>query len=324
MRVRGVDVGEWVRVLAPAKLNLCLSVAGPEPVGGPKAGWHRISSWFVGIDLCDEVRVRRLDNGNVSRHHVRWDARVARESPIDWEVEKDLAVRAHRLLESHVGRELPVELEVVKRIPVGGGLGGGSSDAAAALRGISEVHGLNLEGERLGEIASRLGSDVAFFLGHETEGSSRPAGGHGRWAAMVEGFGDRIHRVSAVSGRVTLIVPRFGCGTPEVYRAYDSILREGGRLHQDVDPDRVRAAHGASLAEERVRPDLLFNDLLLGAERVRPELCRVREAAHAACGLPVHLTGSGSCLFVVGAVGDALRGARGLEDCGVEEVSLME
>lgn len=267
--------------------------------------------------------MRRLRDGRPSRYHVRWDARAPRESPIDWDLEKDLAVRAYRLLESHVGRELPVELEVVKRIPVGGGLGGGSSDAAAALRGVNSVHGLGLSSERLQDIAARLGSDVAFFLGHEPESSKQPPTSKGRWAAIVEGFGDRIHRVSPVAGRVTLIVPSFGCGTPEVYRAYDTILREQGRLNHDVESDRVRAAHAASLSQGRARSELLFNDLLAAAERVRPELGRLRASVREACGLDAHLTGSGSCLFVVGDAADALRGSKGLEGCAIVEASFL-
>lgn len=303
-----IEVGGSCRVRAPAKLNLCLSVAGPEPAGGPKAGWHRISSWFAAIDLCDEVVVTRLREGEASRFRVRWSDDAPRPSAIDWAIERDLAVRAHRLLEERVGRSLAVELEVAKRIPVGGGLGGGSSDAAAALVAVDRVFGLGREALR--EVGARLGSDVGFFV-------------QGAPAAMVDGFGDQVDAVAGVGGRVTLVVPTFGCATPEVYRAYDTILKEQGRLGHDVEAGRVRAAHAASVGAGEVKAAMLFNDLSAAAERVRPDLVTVREAARAACGRPVHLTGSGSCLFVMGEGATALRGVRGLDGCAVMECALV-
>lgn len=303
------EVGGSCRVRAPAKLNLCLSVAGPEPAGGPKAGWHRISSWFAAIDVCDEVVVTRLREGEASRYRVRWGEDAPRPSAIDWTIEKDLAVRAHRLLEERVGRSLAVELEVVKRIPVGGGLGGGSSDAAAALVAIDRVFGLGLGRGALREVGARLGSDVGFFVA-------------GAPAAMVGGFGDQIEAVAGVGGRVTLVVPTFGCATPEVYRAYDTILSEEGRPGHEVEGGRVRAAHAASVGARGVQAPLLFNDLLSAAERVRPEVRVVREAAELACARAVHLTGSGSCLFIIGGVAEVLRGVKGLEGCAVLEAEM--
>lgn len=295
---------------APAKVNLCLSVAGPEPAGGPKAGWHRISSWFAAIDVRDEVVVTRLREGEASRFRVRWAEDAPRVSAIDWAIEKDLAVRAHHLLEERLGRALAVEMEVVKRIPVGGGLGGGSSDAAAALIAIDRAFGLDLGPEVLCEVGARLGSDVGFFV-------------RGAPAALVGGFGEEVDAVERVGGRLTLVVPTFGCATPEVYRAYDTILREEGRLGHDVEARRVRAAHAASVGACDVRSEMLFNDLSEAAARVRPELVTLREAVRAACGRAVHLTGSGSCLFVMGEGAGALRGVRGLEGCAVVECSLV-
>ena len=115
-----------IAVQAPAKLNLALSVGPPD-----QRGMHPICTWMVTISLCDDLLVTRLDEGRLSRYAILWHPDALRPLEIDWPVPRDLAVRAHLALEQHVGRPLPVQLKLDKRIPVGGGLGGGSSDAAA-------------------------------------------------------------------------------------------------------------------------------------------------------------------------------------------------
>ena len=256
-----------------AKLNLSLAV-GPGIGEGPKKGFHPIASLFAAIDLTDEVEVvagaRGLD--------VAWAGDAPRPKPINWAAEKDLAMRALAAIETRVGRSLGVGLRVRKRIPVGGGVGGGSSDAAAALIAVNEACGLGLSRAELRGIGATLGSDVAFFVDDVD-----PAR-----AAIVTGLGESIERVElAFAERLSpvLIMPGFGCPTGEVYRAFDRVPTRG------VDEARVR----------RADPDDLFNDLQSAAELVRPELREIRERASAACGAMVHLTGSGSCLFVLAA-----------------------
>lgn len=207
-----------------------------------------------------------------------------------------------------MGRALPIDLEVVKRVPVGGGLGGGSSDAAATMIGVDQLFGLGMAPNEMRDISMRLGSDVAFFL----EGGG----------AIVEGFGDEIERVGMVKGAVTLVVPPFGCPTPEVYRAYDAVLREAVRSGHRVESARVRRAQVESASAGRVCSELLFNDLLAGAERIRPELRSIRDIVREECGCEAHLTGSGSCLFVVGSMADALRRVPGLQPCAIVESRL--
>lgn len=254
-----------------AKLNLSLAV-GAAIEEGPKKGFHPIASLFAAIDLADEVEVvpgaRGLD--------VAWASDAPRPTPIDWAAEKDLAMRALAAIEARIGRSLGVGLRVRKRIPVGGGVGGGSSDAAAALIAINEACGLGLSRAELRGMGATLGSDVAFFVDDVD-----PAR-----AAIVTGLGESIERVELVSVErlsPVLIIPRFGCPTGEVYRAFDRAPTRG------VDEARVR----------RGDPEDLFNDLQRAAELVRPELREIRERASSACGLTVHLTGSGSCLFVL-------------------------
>ncbi len=255
-----------------AKLNLSLAVGPPEPPGSPKPGFHRIVSHMHAVDLADEVRLEH-QNGGTSSHAVRWAEGAVFSTAIDWPVETDLAVRAHRLLEERVGRSLPVTLELVKRIPVGGGLGGGSTDAAATLLGLIELFELSVADDVVLGIAMELGSDVAFFC-------DRMAGVGPPRPAVVTGFGEGVRRVPSERGDVVLIVPPFGCETKAVYRAFD-------RRAQFVGLSDYVAA-----APER-------NDLAVAAIEAQPRLRDVWDAAAGAVPeAAVRMSGSGSTLFV--------------------------
>lgn len=283
---------------AYAKLNLSLCVGPPEPVGTLRAGYHHIVSWMHAIDLADEVWLNRSATGS-STFTVRWGADAPRPTDIDWPIEKDLAVKAHAALERAVGRVLPVELEVVKRIPVGGGLGGGSSDAGAALLGLIELFELSIIDEQLCEIAMTLGSDVAFFC-DQRPGPPR--------AAVVSGFGEGIERVGPLCRDVVLIVPPFGCETRAVYRAFDRLLAEE-RPAADLNADhRAHAASGSFDAEAMIAlGSALRNDLQPAAECVAPQLAEILQKVGGGTALgqgDFVMSGSGSTLFAIAAPGE--------------------
>ncbi len=306
-------MNEPVLIRSFAKLNLALAVAPPEPAGTPRAGWHRICSWFVPIALHDELELTPLARGKASRFAIQSADDAPRQSPIDWPIEKDLAVRAHGALEKFLGCELPVEMTLRKRIPVGGGLGGGSSNAAAMLRGLRSLFDLDITIDQLRTLSAPLGSDVAFFLDEDREPPEDDADApddfdvtHAPRSAIVSGFGETIVRVDTPQEDVLLLVPGFGCPTPAVYRAFDALPA------RDFDEARVhelaRRASAASFAagadgdddaEGPAIPVLdLFNDLAAAACAVEPRLKRVMELALAPTEIPVYVTGSGSTLFV--------------------------
>ena len=136
---------------APAKLNLFLHVTGRRT-----DGYHELETVFQLIDLADELRIGVRSDGAIVRHGA------AAGVPAD----RDLTVRAALLLRERAGRPtLGADLEVVKRIPVGAGLGGGSSDAATTLVALDELWGLGLGAERLAALGVELGADVPFFVG---------------------------------------------------------------------------------------------------------------------------------------------------------------
>jgi 4-diphosphocytidyl-2-C-methyl-D-erythritol kinase len=275
-----------VTARAYAKVNLALSVGPPLPASaGAQAGFHPIASWFSAIELWDDLSLRRLDDGETSRYAINSAGDAPRRSPIDWPIEKDLAVRAHRLLEAEVGRPLPLEMRLSKRIPVGGGVGGGSSDAAAMLRGANLLFDLGLSDAKLAHLSTRLGSDVAFFVDGTVEGPPRPA--------MISGVGDRIERVGRAPGWLVLLLPPVGCPTGPVYRAFDA------RPDAALQEGRVRALIGAGIAQQRIDTRALFNDLAGPAQGVQPVLAQIRASAEQALETSVHVTGSGSTLFVL-------------------------
>lgn len=272
---------------APAKVNLTLSVGAAEPPQtsdgspNPRVGWHPLASWMVCLELADTVRVRPAATTNV---RISWDRGAPQPSPIDWPVEKDLAARAHHALQRAVGRELPCEIDLVKQIPVGGGLGGGSSDAAATLLALREAFGLPIDNAELARIGASLGSDVPFFVRSH----------HG--PALLHGYGERIEAAPPVVGRALLLVlPAFGCPTPAVYRAFDHVSRA------DPSPATGKVREIACAPFDPVR---WFNDLEAAAESIEPRLAPLRERTSRILNRRVMMTGSGSTLIAEAASTD--------------------
>lgn len=231
------------------------------------------------VSLCDDVTVMRLPPGSFSRYGLLWASDARHKPEIDWPIRTDLAVRAHLALREAVGRDLPLQLKIEKRIPLGAGLGGGSSDAAAMLLACNELFDLRLPAVQLVELAASLGSDVPFFLA-------------GR-CGVIEGFGERLAEVDDPSDlHLVLCLPPFGCATAEVYRLFDRRAATAGGF--ETAAGRVRAmARAASLAS--CDP---FNDLAQAAFDHQPQLSALAAALADLAERPVHVTGSGSTLFV--------------------------
>lgn len=256
----------------PAKVNLALAV------GKPRAGdgYHPICSWMTPVSFYDELLIAPSDGQ--TRFAVRWADDAPQTSPIDWPIEKDLAFRAHGLMEEAAGEELPVSVLISKRIPVGAGLGGGSSDAAGMLLALNELFSLGRSVEQLAALATKLGSDVSFFL-------------HGPRGVMVSGVGEVCQAAPlAKAADLVLILPPLHCNTAAVYRAFDELKPDA-----HADEADVRALSGATLLMD----DELFNDLAEAAFTVEPRLREVHQACQVAAQRRVHVTGSGAAMFAI-------------------------
>lgn len=201
---------------APGKLNLFLHV-----VGRREDGYHLLQTAFQFIDLADHIRFFTRPAGTIER---RVDLPGIRP-------EEDLTLRAARVLAEHCGRVPGVSIELVKRLPVQGGVGGGSSDAATVLVALNELWHCGLSGPELMELARGLGADVPVFVG-------------GR-AAWAEGVGERLTPVDFPERTYLLIQPDAGVDTagvfqdPELTRdspiiTISGFLQSGGR--NDCEP----------------------------------------------------------------------------------------
>lgn len=318
---------------AYAKVNLALGVGPPLPASaGPKAGFHPICSWFACVSLWEDLELEALPAGAHSEYRIHWAEDAPRPSPIDWPIEKDLAVRAHRALEAHIGASLPVRMNLRKRIPVGGGLGGGSSDAAAMLLALTRLFRLTIPVSALHDLSRPLGSDIAFFLdeaGPAAEASLSPHASDNPEApprpAIVSGLGDRIERIPRAHAHMLLIVPSFGCPTGPVYRAFDSLIapKADPAAFELESLARVRALVSASTtpcgsdtpappnptSTSTIPTRELFNDLWPAACRVAPDLPRIADDIGRMIASTVHMTGSGSTLFTLHPSAESARAA---------------
>ena len=257
-----------VSLIAPAKVNLVLEI-----VGRREDGYHDLDTVMTTIDLADRVRLRASD-----RLEVRIEGRDARAI----EAEGELAAAATRALAAAAGREPAVAIEVEKRIPVAAGLGGGSSDAAAVLRGLNRLWGLGWPLERLSEVAASLGSDVPFFL-------------HGG-TARCRGRGELVEPLRDLRTLRLLVL------VPPVPQAPGKTARRFAALHPHDLSDGGRSARMAHRVERGAPPPAsdLWNAFEAVIERTESELL-ANYAAYAATlgGLPLHLTGSGPAIFLL-------------------------
>jgi 4-diphosphocytidyl-2-C-methyl-D-erythritol kinase len=187
-------VTDAVHIAAHAKINLFLRILARET-----SGFHQIETAFTLLELADELHVRRTVSG------VQLDVDGPNLGPAD----DNLAVRAARAVLDATGDRFGVAIKLTKRIPVRAGLGGGSSDAAAALQAVNALAGNAVPRHELLHFASRLGADVAFFAG-------------GAALAVAWGRGERQFRLPAPPSLPALVaIPPIEVATPDAYRWWD-------------------------------------------------------------------------------------------------------
>ena len=183
------DVNASLELLAPAKLNLFLHIIGRRP-----DGYHLLQSAFQLINWCDTVNLTLIPENEIRRIN-----------PIPGVLpEEDLVVRATKLLKDLGGISSGVEIRLKKEIPIGAGLGGGSSDAASTLIGLNSLWNLRLDKATLSTIGLKLGADVPFFICGEN--------------AFVEGIGEKIKEISLPARDFLVIFPNKGISTVDIFK----------------------------------------------------------------------------------------------------------
>ncbi len=252
-----------VRVLAPAKVNLGLWITGVE-----EDGYHRITTLFYRIPLYDEILIDHWHDTEVRCEGMR-------------STSDNTVFKALRYLSEYVGKSLCLRITIRKRIPVGAGLGGGSSDAAAVLDVANRLFGLGLSLEELMEVGAKVGADVPFFLLPER-------------AAIGRGRGYDLEPVDLhVPGEWVLVFPGVSVSTRRAYDLFDS---EGRFTPPDVAERKVRELV-AALREGDL--SLLENDFEQVILPKFPAVRRAKERLRRA-GWKAVMSGSGSTVFGIG------------------------
>ncbi|HLS57311.1 MAG TPA: 4-(cytidine 5'-diphospho)-2-C-methyl-D-erythritol kinase [Zeimonas sp.] len=245
---------------APAKLNLFLHVTGRRP-----DGYHLLETVFELVDLCDRVHLRRRDDGAI----------VRRDPLPGVPAEADLGVRAARLLADATGCRLGVEIAIDKRIPMGGGLGGGSSDAATVLLGLNRLWGLDLDRRTLMSLGLRLGADVPVFV-------------FGR-RALATGIGERLRPLPAPGAWFVIVAPAVEVPTGAVFASAE--------LTRNTKPLKIS---GLSRGRSVYRGKNDLEPVVCAAwPPVARALAALKHAADSAGadGRLARMTGSGACVF---------------------------
>lgn len=278
---------EAVTLRSPAKINLFLEVRGRRA-----DGYHEIESVLQMVDLCDTVRLRRAPAGIAVRV-------CGADLPAGAE---NLAHRAAAALFDAAGCSGGVAIDLVKRIPVGGGLGGGSSNAAAVLVGLNCLYGLGVSLAELAALGAGLGSDVPFFLGGSL--------------GLATGRGEILRPLTPWARHwIVLANPGTGVSTAWAYREISSKLTDGR------DQARIPASiAGGSLPWP---PTWAFNRLEDAVLPLRPEIRALRDLLRHGGGSPTLMSGSGSTVFAVAAdEAAALRLAASAEAAGARAVAV--
>ncbi len=236
---------------APAKLNLFLHVTGRRA-----DGYHLLQTAFQLIDRCDTVQIRPRDDGIIRR--TNFIAGVPEDS--------DLIVRAARLLQAHTKSHSGADLTLDKRLPMGGGLGGGSSDAASTLIALNHLWGCALTRQQLMALGLQLGADVPFFIFGQN--------------AFAEGVGEQLQKIETPDCWYLVIEPGVQVPTPAIFSAKE--------LTRNTEPVKITDFSSSAKIDWK-------NDLQTVACSLFPQVDEViewlRNFGNA------KMTGSGACVF---------------------------
>jgi 4-diphosphocytidyl-2-C-methyl-D-erythritol kinase len=268
-----------VHVRAPGKLNLFFEVGDVQP-----DGYHDVASAYQAVSLYEDLWAGRADDFTIA---VTGTVDVSGVPQDD----RNLALRAARLLAKEIGHPGGVHLDIVKHVPVAGGMGGGSADAAAALVACDALWGAELGTAGLQRLAARLGADVPFAL----------MGG----TAIGTGRGDQLSPALAKGRFDWVIVPAdAGLSTPDVYARLDE-LRD--RHSVDIAPPSRSPAvtasvlHALRAGDAEALAEHARNDLQVAALSLRPDLRDVLELGEASGALVGVVSGSGPTLAFLAA-----------------------
>jgi 4-diphosphocytidyl-2-C-methyl-D-erythritol kinase len=258
-----------VKIRAPAKINLTLRV-----VGRRDDGYHLLDTIMVPVSLYDEVEIRKLRTGANKGKNGALSIRVRCAHPLVPNGAENLAYRAAHLLMTRAKSTQAVEIRIHKRIPVGAGLGGGSTDAAATLVGLNRLLKLGFSTRQLERLGLKLGADVPFFI------RGVPA--------RARGIGERLQPLKKIARYWLVIVyPGFPVATGWVYQ----------NLPVKLTKPSVNTSIAASLTGSGKLPEMLVNDLESVTLARYREIGLLKGKLMRAGALGSSMSGSGSSVF---------------------------
>ena len=249
---------------SPAKVNLSLWVKGKRD-----DGYHEIITVLHTIDLFDFIYIKKSD-------YLQLSIEGSQTIPSG---EENLIIKACKAFSDYTGIKPEVNIKLEKNIPIGGGLGGGSSNAATMLKTLNKIYDNPLNEEELFEIASNLGSDVPFFL----------KGG----LAIAYGRGEKLKFYKPSKFRILLIHPRFSCSTKEVYEKLPEIKNKA----KIEDAERLIISPLETGNVKKI-VDILSNDLEKSESECVKRVLKIKHELES-LGIKTLMSGSGSSLFTV-------------------------
>lgn len=285
-----------MNIAAHAKVNFTLEVLGERP-----DGYHDLRSVVVPISLADEMTLEPANEVTLALESLKTLEAL--------KAEDNLAVRAARLMQRVSGRTDGVAITLVKKIPAGGGLGGGSADAAAVLNGLNEMWGLGIPRNELAALGAEIGSDVPALVLSDV--------------VLMEGRGERVSWLEgsetsgARRGRFHLVLANPGvfCSTPKIFKAFDAPLPNRPEILYNMGL-AMQSGDGAAVARA------LQNDLAATAMRLHPEIDAARRRLEEAGCLGASMSGSGATVFGIARdAAEAGRIARELQAEGLWSVA---
>ncbi len=252
------SLAETVVAFAPAKINLALRVGAPR-----QDGYHSLDTIFCALDLYDEVQAQLADSLSMEIVGLGTDL------PTD---QRNLVIQAAQLLQSYSGKTCGAKLKVIKRIPVAGGMAGGSADAAATLVALNELWQLNLDMVTLRNLGAQLGSDVPFALmGGLAQGTGR---GETLRILLPESTlvtnGDKT--VADKTYGFVLITNAQGLSTPAVFKKFDELITTSD-TQLGEEPASTKELQKAIFLQDMSKiSSAMINDLTASALLLRPDL----------------------------------------------------
>jgi 4-diphosphocytidyl-2-C-methyl-D-erythritol kinase len=250
-----------ISLKAYAKVNIGLKILNKR-----EDGFHNLETTLATVNLCDLLTMDEVDSG------ISVEAK-----DLDIQPKDNLCYQAAEVFKKRYDITRGVKINLIKNIPVGGGLGGGSADAAAVLKGMARLFDMYIEDKELMELASEIGSDVPFFI----------KGG----AAYARGRGDELKFFKLPHMRLVLYYPGYPVSTKWAYEEYDKMRLTPEPDVDTISPGKKKKKLRKGFALENSFERVVFNR--------HPDLLDVKTGLLATGALFVSLSGSGSCLFTL-------------------------